>query len=330
MFAALAAMAFTASAGVFSTKTMQAELPPKQSHEEFVLPKGWMQAEIALDHKATHGYRDEDGTKTRYEHGVTWSTTQLWLRFDHGFSRRIRFYLHAPWVEGRLRNDHGTNLATRALGDVHTGAVLQPVIGKRSAVALKIDVKAPSGLEWPANFVGGPTGTGGFLTGTGITNVGAHGMIRYRVGGALALKIDAAYVLKVPGVVGYVVEKDGFANGWFDPGDEALLHGSAVHDLLPGFALLGDAWLSYRGHYRIGVSGPGVFRTDLVRMDRTNGAFLDLGMGVAYRPDRQVELRGWFKSQVLGADTRHFAALGLTEFSPQPGTELGVSTMVRF
>lgn len=330
MLGLLVALLLPANAGVFQKKTMHAPWPERQAQMEHVLPKGWMQLQADLDSKTTHGYRDAEGRKLRYDHDVSRTTTRFWLRFDLGFSRRIRMYVHAPWVEARLVNEHGTVLGTRALGDIHSGVVLQPVIGKRWALAGQVDVKAPSGVEWPHNFVGGPTGTDGFLTGTGVTNLGLHGLVRLLPWDGFALKADLAYVLKVPSIVGYVVEKDGFGNGWIDPGDELAAHGSIVHNLVPELALLGDAWVSRRGTYRIGVSGPGVFRTDLAKMPDTDGVFVDLGMGASYQPDAQVELRAWFKSQVLGADTRHFAALGLEEFSPQPGTELGASVAVRW
>ncbi|MCB9676713.1 MAG: hypothetical protein H6737_16470 [Alphaproteobacteria bacterium] len=330
MIALLAAILPTAHGGVFNTKTMHADWPERQAQHEHVLPKGWMQVEIGLDNKTTHSFRDEEGTKLRYDDEVAWSYSRMWLRFDQGFSRRIRLYMHVPWVEARLRNDHGTLVVTRALGDIHTGAVFQPVIGKRLAIAAKIDVKAPSGVEWPGNFIGGPTGTHSFLTGTGVTNVGLHALGRLLVVDWLAFRIDAAYVWKVPGIVGYVIERDGFGNGWLDAGDELVAHGSMVHNWTRDFALSGDIRASYRTTYRIGTSGPSVWKANLSPMENTAGGFLDLGMAASWEPNPHVELKAHFRSQVLGADTTHFAALGLEEYSPQPGTELGAGAVVRW
>ncbi|MEZ4316721.1 MAG: hypothetical protein R3F61_04440 [Myxococcota bacterium] len=326
----LAALVPDATAGVFNTKTMHGEWPDRQAQREHVLPKGWMQLDVSVDNKTTHSFRDEDGTKLRYDDRVAWSYTRMWLRFDQGFSRRIRIYMHVPWVEARLRNDHGTLISTRALGDIQTGIVYQPVIGKRLALAGKLEVKAPSGVEWPGNFIGGPTGTDTFLTGTGITNVGVHALGRLLVLDGLAFSLDAAFVWKVPGIVGYVVETDGFGNGWLDPGDELVAHGTMVHNWTRDFALSGDIRASFRTPYRIGVSGPSVWKAELDRMPGTAGGFLDLGMAASWEPNPHIELKAHFRSQVLGADTTHFAALGLEEFSPQPGTELGAGAVVRW
>jgi len=326
----LAAMLAPAQAGVFNTKTMHGEWSEKQSQREHVLPKGWMALEVSLDNKTTHSFRDASGRKLRYDNDVAWSYSRMWLRFDQGFSRRLRLYIHVPWVEARLRNDNGTLIRTRALGDVNTGVVFQPVLDRRVAVAGKLDIKAASGVEWPGNFVGGPTGTDSFLTGTGATNVGLHMLGRLLVFDSFALKLDTAFVWKVPGIVGYVVETDGFGNGWLDPGDELLAHGSFVHNWTRDLAFQGEMRVSYRTAYRIGVSGPSVWKADLDPMPGSAGSFVDLGLSMSWEPDDHVELKAHFRSQVIGADTTQFAALGLEEFSPQPGTELGAGVVVRW
>lgn len=309
----------SAHAGVFTRKSMHEPWPDRPTQEGFALPKGWMQLGLGVDHKQTGRWRDAEGRLQRHDHGAVWSHSRLWMRFDLGFSRRLGMYVHVPWVRSGLTSDLGTRISTVALGDVHAGVVWQPKPGSTVTTALKLDAKVPSGVEWPHNFVGGPTATEGFLTGTGTNDVGLFSLNRIRFGGGFAARLEGGLVWRIPGIVGYVVEVDGFGNGWLDPGDEiratAALEGSPTGGLL----LEANATVSSRGTYRMGVSGPSVLKLSLAEMPGTAGTFVDVGARVRGRVHENVELRGSASYQALGSDTTVFAGLGLEDFSPQPG-----------
>lgn len=323
----------TCFAGPFSRKTMHEDWPDRQVDRPLVLPKGWMEAEIAWDRKSTRDFRDEDGDRVRYGRGSTWTYERISLNLRQGFSRRTTLYLKIPWVFARLHNELGTETATRALGDVHGGVLWEPWrdgLGIGNHLGLRLDLKAPSGVEWPGNFAGGPGGTSSFLTGTGTTNLGFHVEYSTHIGGPFGLQAHAGYTFRLPSVVGYVIEVDGFGNGWLDPGDEAVVDVTGIVQLSDELAFLASAWYSHRGLYKIGTSGESPFRTVLYPMENTVGNFADLEFGLSYEPDPQIELGFDVRTNVFGSDTRTFAHLGLEEFSPQPGTTLGASGTLRW
>ena len=90
---------------------------------------------------------------------------------------------------------------------------------------IRIELKSPSGLEWP-----GPEHS--LLTGTGSTNLSLHVLEVAHLLPAIRIDIEAGYVAKLPAIVGYVTEVDGYGHGWIDPGDEvqAVPHASCPDD----------------------------------------------------------------------------------------------------
>lgn len=319
-----------ALAGPFTTRTSMGEWPDRQVERDFALPRGWVQIGLAADTKASTGYRNGAGEVVEWGGDTVWRYSVYQLQFDQGFSQRLRLYAHVPLVNASLRNDQGTDIRTVALGDVHTGFTVQPWLGKPWAVAAQLDLKSPSGLEWPSDFIGGPTNTEGFLTGTGITNLGPALHARYRFGRVAAVQVHGAWVWKFPGVVGYVMEDGGWGLGWMDPGNEIRASGDLTLQLGDDFALGGTGTWSHRGTYAMGTKGPGLALDDLEEIDGSAGDFVDAGGTLSWEPDAHVEVVARVTSQVVGSDTRLFAGLGLEEFSPQPGLTFGLTGVVRW
>jgi len=321
-------LAGLAQAGIFTEKTTMSEWPEREIEADLVTPRGWLRVGLAADMKRSTASRDDSGALTPHE-GAVWSYSQAWLKLDQGFSKRLSFYCHIPYVMARLQNAEDADISTRAFGDLHTGFIYQPWIDTPNKVAFVGDLKAASGVEWPSDFSGGEASTGSFLTGTGVTNVDLALRAR-RAFGPVAPNLDLGYTFKIPTVVGYVVQTDGFGNGWLDPGD--ALHARAGLDLQAGDKLMLSAAANYsrRGVYKIGVAGPGVWDLDLREIPDTDGWFLDVEAGASLTVNRNFGLRYDLAWQATGTSTEHFDHFGLEEFSPQPGLTHGLTAEVRW
>jgi hypothetical protein len=330
LLSSLALLVSAVHAGPFTHRTSQGEWVERHVEREYTMPKGWLQLELAADSKGSHATRDETGALVPHDEGTAWQYSRLWLNVDQGFGQRVSIYAHIPVVHAYLRSASGASTSTVAMGDVHTGFWFQPWRERAWAFALQGDLKAPSGVEWPSDFIGGSANTSGFLTGTGITNLGAHLHLRRTLGAAAALRARLGYVRKFPAVVGYIIEDGGFGNGWLNAGDEVQAGLEAQVQLADAWAVSAVGSYSHRGVYYMGVSGEGSTTLELSSIPGSAGDFVDAGLGLAFSPSTWVELGLGAQVQVLGSDTRLFSHLGLEEYSPQPGLVLDLRGAVRW
>ncbi len=324
----IAALSGVSQAGPFTQKTSQGQAPETQVQQGLVLPKGWLEMGIRADTKASGHYRDAAGA--RKSRAADWRYSRLWLDVQQGFSKRITLYGSMPWVMAELVPVGGTVTRTVAMGDAHVGMVVEPWVWDQAGIGAQVDMKAPSGVEWPGDVSGGPAQVSSFLTGTGITNIGTFLHGRLTAAQRLRMQLSAGYVAKLPGVVGYVVQTDGFANGWMNPGDEIRLSMDLTGQIIRQVALGAQAQYSRRGQYRIGVSGPGTTSLKLAALPQGPGTFVDGRLHVSYQPSDHWEIQAHGSLDLMGSDTRTFAHLGLEEFSPQPGLEMGLGVRSRW
>jgi hypothetical protein len=315
-------------AGPFTHKTTQGEAPATQVARRLVMPRGWLELGIRSDTKASEHHRLASGV--RRSHPGRWRYSRLWLDVRQGFSRRITLFGSMPWVMAELSPEGGTVTRTLAMGDAEVGLVAEPWTWESAGLGFQADLKAPSGVEWPGTVGSGPDQVSSFLTGTGITNVGGHLLGRATVAERLKIRLSAGYVAKLPGVVGYVIQDDGFANGWLDPGDEIRLDGELTGQVLTSLAVSTAARWSRRSAYEIGVSGPGTTRRTMTPLPGGAGVFVDGRVGLSYQPTSHWEVHAHAARDLAGSDTRTFAHLGLEEFSPQPGLEFGLGVRARW
>ena len=216
------------------------------------------------------------------------------------------------------------------MGDAHVGLVMEPWSWERAGLGLQVDLKTPSGLEWPGGVSSGPDQVESFLTGTGVTNIGAHLLGRVSVADRLGVRVAAGAVAKLPAVVGYVVQDDGFGNGWIDPGDELRLGADLTGQIIESVAISAGASLSHRGVYRMGVSGKSTTSHELSKLPGGTGRFIDGQLGVSWAPGDHWEFNAAVARDLAGSDTRTFAHLGLEEFSPQPGNAFSLAVVARW
>jgi len=318
-----------AAAGPFRAKTMRGDWPTSRAHRDFTLPKGWSQVGVTVEHKSSTGVRGADGSVLPLDGRARWNYGRMSLDLDHGFSKHFHIYLRFPWVRAHFRTVNEQAISTIAFGDAHAGLWIQPWIGKRWAAALRLDLKAPSGLDWPSDSTGQPNQVTGFLTGTGLTNLGLNLHGKIRVADPFAMALHVGYTFKFPAIVGYVVEVGGFGNGRLDAGDSVDVDFSLLVQPHRVVSIQAKLRFSRRGAYRIGAAGPGLkWQDPTTIMDP--GYFLDVLGDVTIEPSQHVEVSVLAGYQVLGTDTRTFALLGLEEFSPQPGLDLGLRVRARW
>ena len=315
-------------ANPFGEKTMQPAWSPQQVDRMLIMPKGWMQLQLSIDSKYSSAQRGLTGDKIPLEADQYWSYSRMWLNFTHAFSTRTMMYMHIPIVRAQFQPSSGDAITTMALGDVHSGVFFQPTLLKHS-LALQVDVKSPSGVEWPSGRRGGPSDINGFLTGTGLTNLGvtAHGKVK--ASQRYAVHLSAGYIIKFPGIVGYVVEENGFGNGILNAGNELTVVGRHLFQVHDDVCLELTHSFSQRGAYKMGVSGEGLL-WNLSEEILAPGWFMDAGGAVSWEPTAKRELRLLVSNQIYGSETIQFAALGLEEFSPQPGTTVALQGSIRW
>jgi hypothetical protein len=329
--------------GALDGKTMRQEWPESHVERDLVLPKGWFEVDVGVDHKRSTAVRDLDGLAQPLQDGAAWSFSQAHIGLHHGLSRRTRVYLTVPWVRARLRTGSSdsvpaSHITTLAMGDVHTGVIVQPWISappgrteapRTWAVAAQLDLKAPSGLEWTSAGTGAPDEIKSFLAGTGVTNLGAFAHGKIRMSPAFSTHLAVGWVFKFPAIVGYVVEVDGFGNGKLNPGDELRVDLDATVQLGNRLALTANGRLSRRGWTTMGVSGPGLRFAEWDYLEDP-ALFVDVGGAASIEASQALELRLHASAQVMGTTTALWAPLGLEELAPQPGLTTGLQAVMRW
>ena len=305
-----------AEAGPFYPKTMTQELPQRHIDRNLVLPKGVMGLGLNLSSKYSTGYRDEQGVFQAYQN-TSWSYTQYTVQYNSGLSKRLMLNLEIPWVMARLKTENDGLVQTFALGDVQTSVRYQPKIDGTNDVAFELKLKSPSGVEWPESNRGSPADIQSFLTGTGTTNLETNIYLQVPFKN-YASTLSGGYVLTFRSIVGYVVEDAGFGNGILDPGNVLWATWTNLFQFSNTFSASFYTTYKRHGTYRIGVSGAGTgWENPKTLQDPT--AFLDGGFLLHFEPESKYFFSAGAEYQMLGSDTRTFAALGLEAFSPQPG-----------
>jgi hypothetical protein len=325
--AVMGALSGVAEAGPFTAKTSQGELARRVVDRPLVLPKGWLEVATAVDSKTSQTYRGSDGGLREQPDGMSWTHSRLWLEVRQGFSDRVTLYGRVPWVRSSLRPAGGSEITTLAMGDAHTGLVVQPMVGGPGNFAVSVDLKAPSGVEWPSDS-GGPANTTSFLTGTGVTNLSVLGHTKWAIKGVVSMAADVGYVRKFPGIVGYVVADEGYGNGVINPGDEWVVNGDITAMAGSMVSLSGQLHFCRMGATSIGINGSDSRQMSQLR--HTGGDWVDAGLSVTVEPSGHWGIELSASQDLKGGDTRTFAHLGLEELSPQPGRRFGTKVVARW
>jgi hypothetical protein len=325
--AVMGALSGVAEAGPFTSKTSQGELSRRVVDRPFVMPKGWLEVATAVDSKTSQAYRGSDGGLREQPKGMSWNHARLWLEVRQGFSDRVTLYGRVPWVRSSLRPAGGNEITTLAMGDAHTGLVVQPMLGGPGSFAVSLDLKAPSGVEWPSGS-GGPANTSSFLTGTGATNLSVLGHAKWAIKGMASMAAELGYVRKFPAIVGYVVAQEGFGNGVINPGDEWILNTDITAMAGSMVSLAGQLNFRRMGESSVGINGSEGRQMSALR--HTGGDWVDVGLSLSVEPSAHWGVELSASQDLKGGDTRTFAHLGLEELAPQPGRRFGTKVVARW
>ena len=316
-----------ADAGPFTHKASQGEWVVDAVERPLVMPKGWLEVGVSADTKHSSQYRGGDGKLRAYDEEIGWRYSRLWFELRQGFSDRITLYGRVPIVDARLDLAMGSQVSTTNVGDARLGVVVQPWLDGPGDLGFSIELKTPTGVEWPEGG-GGPDDTSGFLTGTGTTDMAVNIHGRWTLLERLQLGADAGYVHKFAAIVGYVEEVGGFGNGVIDPGDEVRLSSSVMGKIIDGVSITVDGRYRRMGEAQIGVSGDG--ERILRPIKPSGGGWFDARMTLSVEPSPHWLIEGWTSRDLAGGDTRAFAHLGLEDLSPQPGWTFGSRVAVRW
>ena len=317
----------SASAGPFTAKSSQGAWVADAVARPLVLPKGWLEVGLSADTKRSTQYRGGDGELRAHPDDLAWRYSRLWFEMRQGFSDRVTLYGRVPIVDARLDLAMGSQISSTDVGDARLGVVVQPWLERRVDAGFSVELKTPTGVEWPEG-TGGPGDTHGFLTGTGTTDLAAHLHGRLTVLDRLKLGADLGYVHKFAAIVGYVEEVGGFGNGVMDPGNEVHLRGSVMGKVVRGVSVSLAGRYRSMGEAQIGVNGDG--ERILRPITPSGGDWFDAEFTLSVEPSTHWLVEGWASRDLAGGDTRPFAHLGLEDFGPQPGWTFGSRVAVRW
>ncbi len=323
----LSSLLGVAHAGPFTHKTSQGEWVSNPVERPLVMPKGWLEVGAAFETKTSTEYRGTDGVRRSQPAGVRWRYSQTWLELRQGFSDRVTLYGRAPIVSARLDLAGGSHISTTDVGDARLGLVAQPWEVGPHSLGFSLELKTPTGVEWPEGS-GGADDTSGFLTGTGTTDLSGRLHGRYSVAERLLLGANLGYVHKFAAVVGYVQEVGGFGNGIIDPGDVVELTASIQALVVDGVSVTAGADYRLMGQAEVGVTGDG--GDGLQPVLPSGGRWFDVSTKVTVEPTPHLSAEVWLSRDLAGGDTRPFAHLGLEDFAPQPGWTYGLRGVTRW
>lgn len=337
---AVSSSAFAGS-DALGVKTMREPLPTKEVERSLILPKGWLQLELAYDHHVGTGAWTADGKKRPFEN-ASWTYETQRARISYGLSPQFELYWELPFHEGHLTND--------ALGtDIRDGGMYDPRIGVKyelvqrdpsaplgsdvrpepgnTSVAILVDYKGPAGKESPGTYIGGPLNMSGFVFTSGTPDLTVGIAAKQQVG-PLALTGRVDYVHRFGGVVQYLVELDQLQFlGRMKPGDQVKVDAKAELQAGP-LVPYGELQFTRRDTTRIGTTAPTPSPNKyLSDVTDSSGIALDLDAGLLVDVSRGVDVRAHVLLPLMGEDLQFFP---IEDLQPTLGPTFGGSVQVRY
>lgn len=329
-----------AGSGAFGVKAMRESLPAHEVERSLLLPKGWLELDLAYDLHHGIGQWTPDGERDLFEN-ADWTYQTERATISYGLAHRWELYWSMQMHQAHLTNSAlGTDIADGSLGDPHIGARIElidrdppPAIGSNEpipprdhSVALELDYKAPAGKESPGTYIGGPNNVSGFVftTGTPDLSIGLAGKKQL---GPIGLTGRVAYVKRFSSVVQYLVETENLQfSGRMKPGDQM----KAAVDLAvqAGPAVPFATFTAMRrANTRVGTTSPGTPNRYLDPVADSSGFQADLDVGLLLQVSRGIDLKGHFNLPVMGEDLQFFP---IEDLQPTLGPTFGGSLQVRY
>lgn len=322
-------------------KTMREPLPAHEVERSLLLPKGWLELELAYDRHHGTGAWSPDGERDPFDH-ASWVYQTERATLTYGLSHQIELSWSVPFHQAHLTNDLlGTDTSDSSLGDPRIGLKYElidrdppPALNSNEprppldhSVALEFDYKAPAGKETPGTYIGGPLNVSGFVftTGTPDLSIALAGRKQF---GPIGLDARVGYVKRFSGVTQYLIELENLQfSGRIKPGDQIKADAKVLLQAGPVVPFADFAFVR-RAITRTGTTSkwpnPNANLSDVPESD---GIAMDADVGLLVNASRGVDVTLHMKIPVAGEDLQFFP---IEDLQPTLGPTFGGSLQVRY
>jgi hypothetical protein len=303
-----------AGSGALAVKTMREPLDVHEAARGLILPKGWLELNLAYDHHVGTGAWTDSGdgmfghkdpfTSAKWRYMTESATVR------YGLGPRVETWWRLPFHEARLINDDlGTDTRDMSLGDPSFGATFL-LAGVHTApvqqLAVDLAYKGPAGQESPGTYIGGPLNFSQIIFTTGTPDLSV-GLAAKQSMGPLGIVAHAAYLHRFSAVVQYLVElKELQFLGRIKPGDQLL--GDLGVQLQAGpVCLEATGKFTHRAITLVGTTSEGISpNLNLDPVANSDGNALDLDVGAVLQPSRGVDVILGATLPIAGEDLQFF------------------------
>ena len=337
----LVAPSAIAGSGAFGVKTMREPLPAHTVERSLLLPKGWLQLDLAYDLHHGTGAWSPDGEVVPFEH-ADWTYQTERATVSYGLTHQIELSWSIPVHQAHLTNDLLlTDTKDWSPGDPVIGMKYElldrdppPAIGSNEprapldhSLALEFAYKAPAGKESPGTYIGGPLNVSGFVFTTGTPDLSMVLAGRKQLG-PIGLDGRIGYVRRFSAVTQYLIELENLQFlGRIKPGDQIKTEVRFMVQAGPVVPFV-DTAVVYRGITRTGTTSkwPNP-NSNLTEVPESDGLQGDLDVGLIVNATRGVDVMLHGKLPVFGEDLQFFP---IEDLQPTYGPTFGGSLQVRY
>ncbi len=337
----LAAPSAFAGSGALGVKTMREPLPAHEVERSLLLPKGWLELELAYDRHNGTGAWSPDGAREPFDH-ANWVYQTERATLTYGLSHQIELSWSVPMHQARLTNDLLlTDTKDASLGDPRIGLKYElidrdrptaigsnePLAPLDHSVALLFEYKGPAGKETPGTYIGGPLNVSGFVFTTGTPDLSIALAGRKQLG-PIALDASLGYVKRFSGVTQYLIELENLQfSGRIKPGDQIKADAKVLLQAGP-VVPFGDFQFTRRAITRTGTTSkwPNP-NSNLSDVPESDGIAMDADVGLLINASRGVDVTLHAKIPLVGEDLQFFP---IEDLQPTLGPTFGGSLQVRY
>jgi hypothetical protein len=337
----LAPSAAVAGSGALGVKTMREPLPAHEVERSLLLPKGWLELNLAYDHHLGVGAWSADGQREPFD-DARWVYQTERATVTYGLSHQLELMWSVPVHQAHLTNERlGTDTKDMSLGDPRVGLRFEfidrdppPALGSnepraplKHSAALELEWKSPAGKESPGTYIGGPLNVSGFVFTTGTPDL-TVAVVGRRQFGPIALDGRLGYVKRFSGVTQYLIELENLQfSGRIKPGDQIRLDAKVLLQAGP-VVPFGEVKVLRRGVTRTGTTSkwPNP-SSNLSEVPKSDGVAVDADVGLMFQASRGVDITAHAVLPLVGEDLQFFP---IEDLQPTLGPTYGASLQVRY
>ncbi|MEZ4317916.1 MAG: hypothetical protein R3F61_10450 [Myxococcota bacterium] len=303
----IALVLFASAWAGFGVRSSREPLPSRENERSIVLPKGWTELEVGVDHSVAAAAWSSRGRSVPLD--VPWRTDTVQVGVRYGVAPGWELFGSLPWTRATgyvLQTGFGT-------GEIGGRFALHRNEAPFGSVGLEVAGRVPVGFDGGSLEVPGRVP---LTTGTGDLRMAVDA--RRGMDGLLFLtRVEAVH--RFAGRVGW-------RDGRVKPGDQGSVDVEVLVQAGP-LALGPGARAVGRLAVRAADPGPGGSEGALQRVDGSAGASVDVGGRALLHLTRGVELEGRLRWSVVGEDDTF---VRLDEVHPAKARVAGLSARVRW